>query len=106
MHLFVVGRLSARRAGEVGAWARPSGVRYGAKCAAKDWSSEVVERGKHKYEVAQGFTPAIVTRWCRKQREAIWQMCEIFSERPPDEAWFSDTKANRHGPPVICMSWT
>lgn len=82
------------------------GARYGAKYAAKDWATELLEGGQHRYEVAQGFQPSIVRRWARKQRDAIWQVCEVFGEKPPDEVWISDTEASWHGPPVVCMWWT
>ena len=37
-----------------------AGASYGAKYAAKDWSVEMLERGAHRYELAQGHEPLVV----------------------------------------------
>jgi hypothetical protein len=37
-----------------------AGATYGAKYAAKDWSSEVLDGGAHRYERAQGYEPVAV----------------------------------------------
>lgn len=60
-------------------------AQYGCKYSQKDWSPEHVGPRNHRYEIAQGFKPAVTTRWLtiqRKQKRSSATSCR--AKKVPD----------------------
>jgi hypothetical protein len=74
-----------------------SGASYGAKYAAKDWSSEVLDRDAHRYELAQGHEPVALLAWCETLADGL----RVAEGRlgPSVHVWRSSDVAEWDGPP-------
>lgn len=73
-------------------------ARYGCKYSQKDWSPEHVGRRNHRYEIAQGFKPEVVSRWVNDPLEAE----ELVAELVPDGQWHLLQRWNSNDDP----EWT
>lgn len=76
---------------------------YLSKYVGKDFDAQRM-RGLHRYEVAEGFQPAITPVWGRSREEAIYLANQIM-RATPSVFWSSDTKAGWQGPPAVWMQW-
>lgn len=79
------------------------GARYGCKYASKDWASSQLGPGRHRYELAQGFKPEVVGRWCRSFEEAFRMLTESGIE--PTATWVSDDSEDWDGPRCRWWGW-
>jgi hypothetical protein len=73
-------------------------ARYGCKYSQKDWSPEHVGPRNHRYEIAQGFRPEVVTKWVQDPFEAE----ELVAEYVPEDHWHDLYRWNSNDDP----EWT
>ncbi|MGC1237910.1 MAG: hypothetical protein WA860_03875 [Acidimicrobiales bacterium] len=73
-------------------------ARYGCKYSQKDWSPEHVGPRNHRYEIAQGFKPEVVTKWVQDPFEAE----ELVAESVPEDHWHDLYRWNSNDDP----EWT
>ena len=78
-------------------------ARYLSKYVGKDFNA-ARSRGLHRYEVAQGFLPAITPVWGSSCDEAIDKACVLMGAEP-ELVWFSDDKDGWQGPPALWLQW-
>jgi hypothetical protein len=76
---------------------------YLSKYVGKDFDAARMP-GLHRYEVAQGFQPAIMPVWGRTREEAIENACAIMRSEPA-VFWASDGQQDWQGPPTVWMQW-
>ena len=68
---------------------------YGCKYSQKDWSPEHVGPRNHRYEVAQGFKPAVSTRWLENPLEAE----DLIANLVPEGHWLDLQRWNSNDDP-------
>jgi hypothetical protein len=73
------------------------GATYGAKYAAKDWSAEMLQRGAHRYELAQGFEPAVLVAETRTLAEGLALVVDRCGRLA--HVWRSEEDPSWSGPP-------
>ena len=73
-------------------------ARYGCKYSQKDWSPEHVGPRNHRYEIAQGFKPEVVSQWVNDPLEAEAMVAELV----PEGQWNALQKWNSNDDP----EWT
>ena len=61
--------------------------------------------GRNRYDVAQGFQPAITPVWGTSRAEAIRDASSRMGGRQPSYVWSSDSKSDWHGPPAVFVQW-
>lgn len=73
-------------------------ARYAAKYIVK---SPVAAAGQHRYEVAQGFQPAMVRVRAYGPLVAIREACRALGVEEPAYMWYSAAEESWRGPPAI-----
>ena len=76
---------------------------YLSKYVAKSFAEERVF-GLHRYDVAQGFQPAVVSLAGVSPRDVLGQASELMGS-PPATRWSSDDVDDWAGPPAIWAQW-
>lgn len=61
--------------------------------------------GLHRYEVAQGFQPAVTAVWGRTADEAIDKASDLLGGVQPAVRWDSASVEGWQGPPAVWVSW-
>lgn len=79
-------------------------ARYLSKYVGKDFDAKR-SQGLHRYEVAQGFQPTVVSVWGRTREEAIDLACSVMHGVRPEVIWLSDEKDDWQGPPAMWLQW-
>lgn len=78
---------------------------YLSKYVAKSFDDDARRpAGLHRFDVAQGFTPARVRFWGRTADEAIGRACEQMGSTPVVR-WSSDEAEDWAGAPAVWMQW-
>jgi hypothetical protein len=78
-------------------------ARYLAKYAGKDFDTDRIP-GLHRYEVAQGFEPAVTKLHALDLRSAKEEATALMG-RPPSYEWQPQCSDGWQGPPAVWMSW-
>lgn len=78
-------------------------ARYLSKYVGKDFNATRMA-GLHRYEVAQGFQPAIIPVWGVSRDDAIDKASEIM-QAWPDVYWSSDEVIGWKAPPAVWVQW-
>lgn len=60
--------------------------------------------GLHRFDVAQGFTPAKIRLWGRTAAEVTAAACEVMGSRPV-RRWSSAEVEDWHAAPAVWMQW-
>ena len=74
---------------------------YLSKYVTKTFEADL--RGRHRYEVAQGFQPA-VTRLAGRSSDEALDACAVMGGEP-EVRWSSATKKGWRGPPSVWFAW-
>ena len=61
--------------------------------------------GRNRYDVAQGFQPAIVPVWGASRDEAIREASRRMGNRQPSYVWLSQHTHGWQGPPAVWVQW-
>ncbi len=61
-------------------------------------------QGRHRYEVAQGFQPAIRRLTGRSVHDVLAQACEVMGGEP-EERWSSAEAADWQAPQAVWFAW-
>jgi hypothetical protein len=78
---------------------------YLGKYVGKQFDHERRVPGLHRYEVAQGFQPAIQQVWGRTSDQAIDAACVLMNGRRPDYLWSSSDFDGWDLPPSVWAQW-
>jgi hypothetical protein len=100
VHIKLLGDLPVG-SGEIAQARKAAG--YLSKYVGKDFDASRMP-GLHRYEVAQGFQPAITAIWGNTQTEAIDKASQIIGCRP-DTYWSSASVEGWDKPAAVWMQW-
>jgi hypothetical protein len=76
---------------------------YLSKYVTKDFATDGA--GMHRYEVAEGFQPAVLRLVGASRVEVLEQACDVMGGRP-ERSWFSgDGLEDDDGPPRVWHAW-
>nr|CRY96364.1 hypothetical protein [uncultured prokaryote] len=78
-----------------------AGAEYGAKYAAKDWSTGQLVNGAHRYELAEGFEPPEVLAECRQLAEGVALAQRVMGRA--SVIWRSADAADWDGPACVTL---
>jgi hypothetical protein len=80
---------------------------YGCKYSQKDWSPEHVGRGRHRYEIGQGFSPTGVSQWVDSPAEAQALVVSLVPEEDRHRLrdWDSNSEIEWSRPPIWTWRW-
>ena len=80
-------------------------ARYLGKYVAKSFADHGM-RGRHRYDVAQGFVPERIQVWGRSADEVVSLSSDLLGRRSPERFWSSATQEGWQGPPAIWAQWS
>lgn len=80
-------------------------ARYLGKYVGKSFADQRVP-GRHRYDVAQGFTPQRVQVWGRSPAEVVATSSDLLGRAGPERFWSSSTDEGWQGPPAIWAQWS
>jgi hypothetical protein len=84
--------------GSLGEARRAAG--YLSKYVGKSFADASVPR-RHRYDVAQGFTPARMQVWGRSADDVFAQASDLLGRRAPERFWLSTMTEGWQGPPAL-----
>lgn len=76
---------------------------YLSKYVAKAFDEPVF--GRHRYDVAQGFQPAVRRFEGRSSEDVLEQACRLMGGRQPVVRWSSAEKPDWQAPPAVWFAW-
>lgn len=78
-------------------------ARYLSKYVGKDFNAQQM-KGLHRYEVAEGFQPAITPVWGDTRSEAV-RAASWIMRTDPSYVWLSDSVPDWQGPSAVWVQW-
>ncbi|GAA3531967.1 hypothetical protein GCM10022263_20630 [Nocardioides daeguensis] len=78
---------------------------YLSKYVSKSFADQRI-KGRHRYDVAQGFRPERMTVWGRSAGEVIGLASDLLGQRGPLHLWHSDEQPGWQGPPAVWAQWS
>lgn len=78
--------------------------KYVSKSFTDDEPGKERPRGLHRFDVAQGFTPATTRLWGATADNVIWQASRLMGG-PPESRWSSDEVEGWQAPPAVWVQW-
>lgn len=101
VHIKLLGDLPVG-SGPVGEARKAAG--YLSKYVGKEFDKDLRVPGLHRYEVAQGFQPAVERLWGRSADDVIDLASQRMGHRP-DVRWSSADAEQWAGPPAVWVQW-
>ncbi|GAA4126870.1 hypothetical protein GCM10022215_36920 [Nocardioides fonticola] len=77
---------------------------YLSKYVAKSFNDHRL-KGRHRYDVAQGFTPVKVRVEGISARDVLGQASDLLGQVSPLRVWHSDLEPAWQGPPAVWAQW-
>lgn len=77
---------------------------YLSKYVSKSFADQRL-KGRHRYDVAEGFQPVRMSVWGRSAHDVLTQASDLLGQPAPMRWWHSDDEQGWQGPPAVWAQW-